>query len=67
MYDHMYYDQEDIMLPVERLKMSWNNLQSIKSLHYSCDEKALKLIQENFPNIESVFLFYFESLANSFF
>jgi hypothetical protein len=63
--NHYRYNHEQ-MLPVERFKLSWNNLQSIKSFDYICNEKTLKLIQENFPNIESVFLFYLESHANFF-
>jgi hypothetical protein len=55
------------MLPVECFILSWNNLQSINSFDYICDEKTVKLIQENFPNIESVILFYLESLANFFY
>jgi hypothetical protein len=52
-YDYV----QEYMLPVESLKMSWNNLRSIKIVDYICNEKTLKLIQENYPNIESVILF----------
>jgi hypothetical protein len=60
---HYRYNHEH-MLPVERFKLSWNNLKSIKSRSYICNEKTFKFILENFPDIESVFLFYLESLAN---
>jgi hypothetical protein len=50
-----YYHER--MLPVERFKLSWNNLKSIKSRGYFCNEDTFQLILENFPNIESVFLF----------
>jgi hypothetical protein len=63
--NHYRYNHEQ-MLPVERFKLSWNNLQSINSFDYMCNEKTVKLIQENFPNIESVILFYLERLANFF-
>jgi hypothetical protein len=52
-----YDNVQEYMLPVESLKMSWNNLRSIKLVDYICNEKTVKLIQENFPNMESVFLF----------
>jgi hypothetical protein len=50
------HEQKHI-LPVCRLKKSWNNLKSINVgyLSLTCNEDTLKLIQENFPNIESVF------------
>jgi hypothetical protein len=42
-------------LPVLRLKRSWTDLICIKSHNgYTCNEKTLKLILENFPKIESV-------------
>jgi len=44
-------------LPVKRFKSSWSNLTIIKSHNdYMCNEKTLKLIRENFPNIELVSL-----------
>jgi hypothetical protein len=44
-------------LPVKHFKQSWNNLISIKT-DYVCNEDTLKLIKENFPNIESVSLYF---------
>jgi hypothetical protein len=42
------------MIPVERLKKSWDNLKSINTAfnQYKCTEDNLKFIQENIPNIE---------------
>jgi hypothetical protein len=46
-------------LPVECFKRSWNNLTSIKSRDdFICNEDTLKFIQENFPNIESVYIIF---------
>jgi hypothetical protein len=51
----MFRQKIDI-LAIECFKNSWNNLTSIKCQEdFIVDENALKLIQENFPNIELVF------------
>jgi hypothetical protein len=53
-------NKKRVSLPVQRLKRSWTDLVCIKSHNgFTCNEKTLKLILENFPNIESVIpLFY---------
>jgi hypothetical protein len=42
------------ILPVEQFKKSWNDLKSLKSQDFICNEQTLEFIQENFPDIESV-------------
>jgi len=48
------FNRKQNILPVAHFKKSWSDLKIIKSHDYICNEKALKLIQQSFPNIESV-------------
>jgi hypothetical protein len=53
------FNKKQNILPVAHFKKSWSNLTIIISHdNYICNEKALKLIQESFPNIESVIIDY---------
>jgi hypothetical protein len=48
------YNNKPHMLPVERFKRSWSDLKSIITKDYICKVKTFRLIQQQFPNLESV-------------
>jgi len=50
--DKLFEKKHNNNLPVELFIKSWRNLTYIKAHTFICNEKALKLIQKSFPNIE---------------